>query len=221
LNFFDRIFILQGFLSRYTPELPIRPASPPLFLAAVGNVGDNNTGKYDSKPKLKIAVSFAIPAFNRAKRWIYKEDNNDHQKTDADTLSDYLLDDGGVNSPNTMHNPLKVGATIRVNQSISTDEFLRLFRKAFEGASWRSYSKFEDTLTKCIAAEKLLKDEELSFYWFDDGDLMISKNRDVRGRILIKDVSRRLLKAFVDKDKNISSDLYDSLCKNIPNRALK
>ena len=207
----------QGFLSRYTPDLPIRPSSPPLFLAGVGTFTGGKIGRYGKEDySFKIAVSLAIPTIDRAKRWILEEEKGKHQG-EPEKLVDCLLEEPWVPSPNTVYNPLKVGITIRFGESMPTEDFIHLFRDAFRESSWKSFRHFEDSITRIIGRDRIRSGEELNFYWFDDGDLMICKNGEVRGRIVVEDVNRSLLAALVDKQKAISKDLLDSLKKNMKN----
>lgn len=164
---------------------------------------------------MKVAVSLAIPTIDRAKRWVTEEEKGKHQG-EPENLVDCLLEEPWIPSPNTAYNPLKLGITIRFEESMPTEDFIHLFRDAFRETSWKSFRHFEDVLTRVIGRDRLRIGEEISFYWFDDGDLMITKNGDVRGRILVEDVNKSLLSAIVEKNKSISQDLHESLKKNIP-----
>lgn len=182
----------------------------------MGTFTGGKIGRYGKEDySMKIALSLAIPTIDRARRWVQEEEKGQH-KGEPENLVDCLLEVPWIPSPNTTYNSLKLGITIRFEESMPTEDFIHLFRDAFRESSWKSFRQFEDTIFRAVGRDRIRNGEELNFYWFDDGDMMICKNGEVRGRILVEEVNRSLLAALVDKRKAVNKDLYDSLKKNIP-----
>lgn len=189
----------------------MRPQTPSVFTIGNGTIYRNTY--FSSKQKL-CRVSFAIPGntLDRVKTW---EHNRRRHRTDQ-TLVDSLLQRVNIVTPYTISNPLKVALTLRFYQTITVEDFLRLFDEAFEGASRKTYRDFVDSMKLSLEQDRITSGQEIAFYWFDDGDVMITKDGDVCGRSFKEDANRRLLLAFLDEDQSLCKDLVKSVQEHIP-----
>jgi hypothetical protein len=169
----------------------------------------------------KVAVALPSSSLDRAKIWSRESHKHthypeQHRNDEHRTLTDYLLQKVNIITPYEIANPLKVAITIRFLQTTQTQDFIKLFQDAYDGAPWRYFAYLDDALSKAISDEKIRSGEELGFYWFDDGEMLVTKNGDVRGRIYKQGVNRRFLEAFVEDDHTISNELVKALNEHIP-----
>ncbi len=199
----------------YTPAIPVRPQAPSVFTIAVAPV-TSSTFLFKKQTLFKIAVALPSSSLDRAKIWDREYHTAQRRGEESRPLSDYLLQKVNIVTPYEISNPLKVAITIRFLQTMSTDDFLQIIRDGFQGAPWRYTAYLEDALNKAISDEKIRSGEELAFYWFDNGELMVVKNGDVRGRIYKEGVNRRFLEVFVDNEHAICTELVKGLEDHIP-----
>lgn len=180
-------------------------------------------------PVAKVALAFSSDAVRAAKKW------SNLLHSDTRSLPDYLLrnnsDERGVRKENrdTLQeffapNPVKLAAIVRFTANLSRSDFLALFDKPFEeaeGVSSEEFRAFRETLRDVIGKRKILAGEEVSFYWFENGDLMILKEDEIRGILHLREINKPLLEAFVSRDKTIVSGLSECVERNIPNMRVK
>ncbi len=198
-------------MSRFTPNLPVRPASPPLFLVGIATFID--TDRKSGRPKCKVGISVPTSTLEKMKQHSFAEEKKG-EMSHVDRLSELIIAKPNILSPYTAVNPLKIGASFHFYRNTSVEEFLGRFKSAFAGSHWHSYHRFQDTIRRVVDEEVLYPGDKLAFFWFDDGDMFITKNDDVRGRIFQEDINRRLLEVLVDDEKTIVKELTDSLHDN-------
>lgn len=167
-------------------------------------------------PIASVAIAFPPQTVKVAKKWLsllFTENSN---------LAEYLLNmQSSVKKENTdtitqyfSPNPMKLCAMIRFTHDYSSREFVRLLEDSFEEVSQESTNAFKETLLDAIGKRRIQCGDEIAFYWFDNGDLMLTKDNDIRAIVHIPEVNKPLLEAFVRKDRTISPNLADCVENN-------
>jgi hypothetical protein len=193
--------------------LPVRPASPALFLVGIGTFMEADGGNR-RRPKCKVGISVPTSTLEKMKQHMNAEKQKG-ELSHVDPLSDIILAKPQVPSPYTVVNPLKIAASFHFYRNTYTEEFLGRFKSCFSGSHWHNFHQFQDTLRRVVDEDMIYPGDKIAFFWFDDGDMFITKNDEVRGRIFKEDINKRLLQVLVDDEKTIVKELGDSLHENV------
>lgn len=205
------------------------PLPAPLYLVGVASMVKPGL-LYDAEVA-KISVSLSPKSLEAAKNWSKLQNINDKSSASS-TLAQTLLNLDhtitkyssrrnpelleGYESYNYTINPLTIAVSLRFQSEVRTKDFLRFFHKSFENCSKESYEAFKETLLDVISNRKIHPKEEISFYWFSNGDIMISLNEEISAIIHIPEINVYLLDAFVTKEKTMIEDLVTCVEENIP-----
>ncbi len=209
------------------------PVPAPLYLVGVASM--TKAGLLYDTEVAKISISLSPKSLEAAKNWS-KLQNINNKSISNSTLAETLLNlDHTVTkytktSPRSSElpegyephrhrytiNPLIIAVCLRFQSEIKTKEFLRFFHKSFENCSKESYEAFKDTLNDVISNRKIQSTDEIAFYWFSNGDIMISLNEAISAIIHIPEINVMLLDAFVTKKKAMIEDLVTCVEENIP-----
>lgn len=149
----------------------------------------------------------------RAKNWhheIYQP------KPTKRTLSDTLLARENIITPYSISNPLKVVVILRFTRNIEEELFIDLLQQPLGSYSLEANESFRAFLFHVIEDRTIRKGDEITFYWFDDGSLVVAKNGEIRGNIKFQELYHAVLDAFLNPQISISPDLYKCAMRSIP-----
>jgi hypothetical protein len=69
---------------------------------------------------------------------------------------------------------------------------------------------------RCLLVSLLVGDD-VCIYWYENGDLIFTKNHSIHGIINQPELNKILLDAFVHPDFTVADELADTIDKHLPN----
>lgn len=189
----------------------MRPQSTPLYLAGVGTISRMNEGifKNEAEELCRIALAISPSTADRAKVWAGKRSSNT-------TLTECLLTKENIITPYSISNPLKVAVIMKFVSPMRSSYLIHLLKEAFRLMPAADFQYFATSVTNALG-ETINKEDEVVFYFFDNGDINITCNGIVRAIFNMPAVNRPLLDAFLHPTEGIVPELYENVTKNIAN----
>jgi len=205
-------FFCKDFSFRFSPNIPIRPGPPRVYLVGLGGIW-NPYSQFVSEKICKVGVGLPIPILERAKHWHH---DVHRPKPSGRSLTDYLLARENIVTPFSISNPLKVVVLLRFTRNIAEDLFIDLLQQPLGNYSLEANDTFRAFLFEVIEDQTIRRGDEITFYWFDDGSLVVAKNGEIRGNLRYPELYHGVLNIFLDPKITISPDLYHCTVKSIP-----
>jgi hypothetical protein len=159
------------------------------------------------------ALAVGPMALERGKQWL--SDEEQHRNIHRYTLGSHLIARENFITPYYISNPAKVGAILRFNAPTSAEQVIWLFSEVLKSLPPEESSKFLNKLRHAVGQSSIKTGEEISFYWFDNEDLLILHNGEIQETVHSPLVNRLLIDAFASA-KSISRDLYLTIVEMIP-----
>eukprot|EP01038_Epipyxis_sp_PR26KG_P006553 gene6553-9002_t len=184
-------FDTKGMPMSIVTKYPIQ--SKPLILTGVG-MRRKNLFVVEVDIYL-IGMNFSSSALQQAKRW---SKSHSHDKTLSKTLMENL-------NPNS--NEVKISASLKFVREISKSTLIEAFNSAFEGCSTTSIDTFKSLLSECIDHTGVKVGDEINYYWFENGDLVVYVNDKSSRRVRSEEINLRLLEVYIDPSRTISKEL--------------
>lgn len=107
-----------------------------------------------------------------------------------------------------------VALTLRMQRTITYQQFISALREQFSDLRPDDFKEFQRILEPCIG-ENLVKGDEMSFYWLNNGSCVVCKNGKVGGVIDIDSVVRRLMDVYIESKRSVVPELCESIEKNL------
>eukprot|EP01039_Chlorochromonas_danica_P007299 gene7298-8077_t len=202
--------ISQGFPERISPNIAVRPQTSPLYLVGVGRINKRVPGYFKAHAEefCKVAVALSPSSVDRAKLWYLR------QASTAASLTEYLLSRENIITPHSISNPLKVAVMMKFTTATTADYLVHLFKSAFRSCPKASTSIFMKMLVNALRGT-LEPNDELAFYFFDNADVIVTKNGIVCAIINIPEINEAFLNVFLDPTESIVPELYDAVVENV------
>jgi hypothetical protein len=101
-------------------------------------------------------------------------------------------------------------------RAVTKAQVVEAFNDAFKGLEAGEVSGFKEALGKAVSDQGLKVGEEMTYYWLDSGELVISCNGSISGEPIAPNaVTRRLLEVYLDPSRAVSADLLTSIQENL------
>lgn len=152
----------------------------------------------------QIGVAVSHHALSKAVQW------SNARKLEGGPLSSFVLQ----REP-TLANRVQVAVILHIKRSISKATFLDAFRTAFEGVDAKSFQEFEQVIERCIGVNGVQPEEEVAFYFLNNGDLVFARNGEFVGSLRIEEISQRLLDVYTDPVRSVSKELCECIEQHV------
>lgn len=176
-----------------------------MYLIGVGSV--KQKGYLGDRIVAKIGVGCDRYSLKGAKEW-----TRDQRNRNRPPLEDYLLRRENLLTPYAIANPLRVAVMIRFEENFPTRDFVKLFEAPLlssSSCSRESWTTFRDTLSDSMGDRRMLAGDEVGLFWYDNGDLLLTKNHNIQGVLHLPEINRPLLAAFLDSQDGFAKDLAE------------
>jgi len=199
--------ILHAFPKRFTPNVPARPKAASMVIIGVGRV--------EKLPGCMVAVGVGPYSLDRAREWLREEKHHAHRR--YFTLVDHLLKRENIITPYSITNPVKIGVVLKFERSVPADQLLDALIQPLAFVHDEPRKNFINMLRSAVGdAEYLRRGEEIAFYWFDSGNLLILHDGDLTSGINNPEINRALLEGFIDDRKTMSRELCERIKLMLP-----
>lgn len=186
-----------------TPVIPGIKSTTPLYLIGTG-IRKKNLYLVELDI-YRIGVVVPISSMGKVDAWA-------KNKTTANQpLSNFLLTKHSVPIKSNDPNPIRLGLLLKFCRGVGKDLFVDAFRTAFKGIDNESFELFRIALENTMGSNGMQANEEMQFYFFENGDIILTKNGIIGGKINNHIVSQRLLDVYIDPSRSVSKELVDSL----------
>ncbi len=178
-----------------------------MYLIGVGVI--KQPGYIQESVVAKVAVGCSTYTIDRAKYWKEK------RFQDQSTLTEVLLRRENTITPYGIANPLKVSVIVHVTKDFGTKDFIKLFEPCFVSCSKEGLQTFRDTMNDVIGDRKLRAGDDVSIYFYDNGDLIFTKNEAIKAVIHFPEINQHILNGFIHPQYSAVDQLSDCIEENI------
>jgi len=206
-------FDTKGLPTKIAPVIPNVLNNKPLLLCGVGMRRKNFYIVEVDVYQIGISLSSAV--LSNGKRWAAAG-------KEIPSLSDALLDNSqyfdkitNKKTQGNYKNEIKICLTLHFKRAITKSQFLDAFNEAFAGCNPISVDIFKKSLGKIVDESGVKQDEEIFFYWLDNGDFTVSRNGVIGDTFNIDEINHRLLEVYIDPKRTVSPELSQSIHKFI------
>lgn len=188
-----------------TPSISGFQSSTPLYLLGTG-IRKKNLYLVELDI-YRIGVVVPASGFTKVGEWI---------KNPTLPLSHYLLKKDAAPTKSQDPNPIRLGLLLKFCRSVGKDLFVDAFRSAFQGIDAAAFDLFKVALERTMGADGLKTGEEMQFYFLEDGEIILTKNGAIGGRVNVEALTVRLLDVYTESSRAVSKELCDNLNQFAP-----
>lgn len=109
----------------------------------------------------------------------------------------------------------KASVTLKFVRSVGASQVVEAFNDAFKDCDVNDVAKFKEALRNSIGEAGMKVNEEVTFYWVNDNELVVLKSGNPEQRLQSTQLSARLLDVYIDKSRAVSPDLLTSINSNL------
>lgn len=101
--------------------------------------------------------------------------------------------------------------TCRFVRDVGLTTILDAFETTFSGLPPDDVKEFRNQLSSAVGTNGVKQNDEVIFAWLNNGGMKIMLNGVVGGSIMNPAVEERLIETYIDKNRTVSPELYNSL----------
>jgi hypothetical protein len=147
-----------------------------------------------------IGISLSDQTIKSAKEWAASDNES--------SLADYIFPSGPSNTD------VKIAATLRFARGVTRQQFIDAFDDAFKGLPKEMIDDWKAQMSTSITGN-VEKDDEIIFYWLDNGEVLFTKNGKVGQSLKYNTLNKRLLEVYIDPARAVSKEVPACLEKHI------
>ncbi|KAJ1439157.1 hypothetical protein B484DRAFT_415978 [Ochromonadaceae sp. CCMP2298] len=152
-----------------------------------------------------IGISLSDQTVKSAKEWAASEKKC--------SLADYIFPSAPSNTDKGPSD-VKIAATLRFARGVTRQQFIDAFDEAFKGLPKEMIDDWKSQMQRSITAN-VEKDDEIIFYWLDNGEVLFTKNGVVGQSLKYNILNKRLLEVYIDPARAVSKEVPACLEKHI------
>lgn len=134
-------------------------------------------------------------------------------RKNTSVLSTFLLDNNYVSLTRPDAKDPRCAIFIKFVRTATKAQFLAAFKESFSDFEPTEFSEFNSILEN-VVGDNMATGDEFSFYWLNNGEIVIAKNGVVGGRLTNEKISQRLLDVYTDPKRAVSPEMYRSVEDN-------
>jgi len=109
----------------------------------------------------------------------------------------------------------KASVTLKFVRSVGASQVVEAFNDAFKDCDPIDVAIFKEALRKSIGENGMKVNEEVTFYWVNDNELVVSKSGNPIQNLQSSQLSIRLLDVYINPNTTVSPELLSSVKLNL------